>query len=94
MKVISADKLIQELEEVRTRLILRGQLGAEHIIVEEVYPIIENAEAIDLSKPGCLYCDYRKFSSKICDGIVQVMNEYNLESVDDLVKILKGGVTN
>lgn len=94
MKVISADKLIQELEEVRTRLILRGQLGAEHIIVEEVYPIIENAEAIDLSKPGCLYCDYRKFSSKICDGIVQVMNENNLESVDDLVKILKGGATN
>lgn len=94
MKVISADKLIQELEKVRTRLILRGQLGAEHIIVNEVYPIIENAEAIDLNKPGCLYCDYRKFSSKICDGIVQVMNENNIESVDDLVKILKGGATN
>lgn len=39
----------------------------------------------------CENCDYRKFSETCIDAVVEVMNEYGITSVEELMQRLKGG---
>ena len=41
----------------------------------------------------CENCDYRKFTEKLVDGFVGVLNKYGITSVEQLSEILKGGDT-
>lgn len=38
----------------------------------------------------CSNCDYRKFTEKFIDGVVEVMNKNGISSVEQLSEILKG----
>ena len=39
----------------------------------------------------CENCDFRKFSEKFVDGVVDLMNKNGITSVEQLDEILKGG---
>lgn len=39
----------------------------------------------------CENCDFRKFTEKFIDGVVEVMNENGITSIEQLSEILKGG---
>ena len=38
----------------------------------------------------CKKCDYRKFTEKCIDGIVEVMNKNGIASIEQLTEIIKG----
>ena len=50
------------------------------------------SQGIPYNPPSdCENCDFRKFTEKFVDGVVEVMNENGITSVEQLSKILKGG---
>lgn len=46
---------------------------------------IDNAPTVE-----CDNCDYRKFTEKFINGVVEVMNKNGITSVEQLSEILKG----
>lgn len=42
-------------------------------------------------RSDCENCDFRKFTEKFIDGIVEIMNKNDITSLEQLNKILKGG---
>lgn len=52
---------------------------------------VSNGKCASTRQTGeCENCDYRKFTEKFIDGIVEVMNKNDISSVEQLSKILKG----
>lgn len=39
----------------------------------------------------CENCDFRKFTEKFVDGVVKLMNENDITSLEQLTEMLKGG---
>lgn len=52
-----------------------------------------SSELKDAERPqgNCENCDFRKFSEKFVDGVVELMNENGITSLEQLTEILKGG---
>lgn len=50
----------------------------------------ELREKLERPQGDCENCDFRKFSEKFVDGIVEVMNKNGITSVEQLSEILKG----
>lgn len=89
--LISREALLKAMEEERQYLLARGQTGAEHIIVHHCLPIIDNAPIVERPQGECEKCDFRKFSETFIDGVVELMVKNDIESVEQLSEILKGG---
>ena len=51
-RLIDADALIKQVEEEGKYLLARGQAGAEHILLHNIVPLIDNAPTIDYSRPS------------------------------------------
>ena len=60
-------------------------------VIDEAISLLEELQNIKTQQGGCENCDYRKFTEKLVDGFVEVMNEYGITSVEQLSEILKGG---
>lgn len=54
MRLIDADRLLEQIDAERKYLIKRGQTGAEHILVHNFRDLVLNALTI---KPTTLTCD-------------------------------------
>lgn len=57
------------------------------IRVDKVQEIIDNAPTV-LHDFNCSHCDYRKFSQSFIENVVKFMTDYNIETVEDLMKEL------
>lgn len=57
------------------------------------YSYVTDGFSIQEERPqgDCENCDFRKFSEKFIDGVVEVMNKNGITSVEQLSEILKGG---
>lgn len=44
-----------------------------------------------ISQGDCSNCDFRKFSEKFVDNVVDLMNENGITSIEQLDEILRGG---
>ena len=77
MRLIDADKLKAE-----TVTLWNGEVRR---FVS--YETIDNAPTVE-SDVNCSHCDYFKFSQAFIENIVKFMTDYNIESVEDLMKEL------
>ena len=101
MRLIDADPLLKAVKEnkelyERERLYLEGLL-LNAPTVEQNWKFYyghgyKQAER-DLKRPQgmCEKCDYRKFSERFIDEIVDLMNKNDITSFEQLSEILKGG---
>ena len=48
-------------------------------------------KALEQPQGECANCDFRKFTEKFIDGVVEVMNENDISSIEQLSEILRGG---
>lgn len=53
MRLIDADKLLEQIDIERRYLIGRGQIGAEHILVHSFRDLVLNAPTVELNEHMC-----------------------------------------
>lgn len=57
------------------------------LTVTEIEQIIDNAPTVE-PDVNCSHCDYFKFSQAFIENLVEFMTDYNIETVEDLIKEL------
>lgn len=78
MRLIDADALKQDMFRYGEKA--KYTVGA-------IDRIIDNAPTVE-PDVNCSHCDYFKFSQSFIENIVKFMTDYNIESVEDLMKEL------
>ena len=90
-RLIDADDLKKDLRQYFTDGVLDGV--SAKLVFNQILHDIDDAPTVEPERPQgeCEKCDFRKFTEKFIDGVIEVMNKNGITSIEQLSEILKGG---